>query len=230
MAVLHTTEEQFYGPGMNVSACSLRILLYIRHRALRDWTDKKAIPKSEIMKATGIEKRTVQKCLKELETKNHIKVTRSKVGNVSADNVYELSPERYGTNYIYKPEKPSFKLIYGSKGHRSNDIPQETPAPSRTPEGEPHRTPEVAPSSTPVRQPKLLKSNTNLPSKNPLKEPEERTLSENREKDENGNIDLRSPEERERDRLIGEEGKRWFDEIKLNLLKTLPRENKTNAG
>jgi predicted transcriptional regulator len=171
IAVLHSLEEQFYGPGtLSLSGSAIKILLYIRHRALRDWTKLKKIGKAEIRDATGIKERMVDYALRELEKKGHILVIRAtKTGPngkpVFLDNTYELNPAKYGDDYIYRPEKPSFKVIHGSKGHKSN--PMQEPASGSVQDPASGVVQEV----TPGNVPKHTESLENSASKNPLKEP-----------------------------------------------------------
>lgn len=174
MAVLHSLEESFYGPEMRLSGSALKILLYLRHRALRDWTKRKVIGKAEIMKATGVKARMTDYALRELERENHISVTRSRTGKVWNDNVYELNSKRYGDDYIFRPEKPSFRVIYGSKGHKSNQTLVQPLAPGVMLSTAPGVVQPLAPGDVY----NYSESLTNLPPKNPLKEPIKKTLSE----------------------------------------------------
>lgn len=165
VAVLHRLEEQFYGPDSPLDAKG-KIMLYIRHRALRDWTDRKQIGKQEIAEATGLKLSAIKDALRSLEKENHLLVTRMKVGKVWSDNIYELHPDRY-SDYIYRPEKPSFRLIYGSKGHPSNSGPRANPTP--TPRSE--NTPTLGVKNTLGNASNHSTSLMNSRSKNPLKEP-----------------------------------------------------------
>lgn len=172
VAVLHTLEEQFYGPDSPLDAKG-KVMLYIRHRALRDWTERKQISKSEILEATGLKSTALKDALRALEQKEFILVTRTKVGKVWGDNVYQLHPKKYGKDYIYRPEKPSFRVIYGSK-HKSNphlgrktdlDVGQNT-------DSEVGRKTDLGSDSN---HSELF---ANSDAKNPLKEPIKKTLSE----------------------------------------------------
>lgn len=120
LAVLHTLEEKFYGPDSPMDAKS-KILLYIRHRTLREWTKRKAIPKSEIMAATGLQKRVIEKALSQLDKTEHLLVHRSKSGKVWNDNQYELHPKRYGSDFIYRKPGQPFAVIEG--GNQGQVVP-----------------------------------------------------------------------------------------------------------
>lgn len=188
IAVLHKLEEQFYGPDSPLDDKG-RIILYLRHRALRDWSIRKQIGKSEIAKATGVCFRRVEQSLRTLEKAEYIVVTRSKTGKVWNNNIYELHPKFVGTDYVFRPEKPSFRVIYGSKGHKSNPekvihteagvIHKDEEVPTGTSVGVPIDRPRGVPTGTSVGNPlNPTESLTNSASKNPLKEPIKRTLSE----------------------------------------------------
>jgi hypothetical protein len=191
VAVLHSLEKEFYGPESPFDARA-KVMLYIRHRALRDYQTTKQIPKSEIMEATGLKPTALKDALRDLEKKKFILVTRTKVGKVWGDNIYELHPQRYGTDYVYRPEKPSFKVIYGSKGHKSNKKPKAEDI-HRTGGTYPHDEKLGRDSDLGVGRDSNLgvplntdlgegvnnsESFGNSSPKNPLKEPIKRTLSE----------------------------------------------------
>lgn len=192
MAVLHSLEEKFYGPDSPLPPLA-KVALYFRHRALRDWTKRKQIPKSEISKATGVVDSQLKRALRSLEKEKFILVTRIKVGKVWSDNVYELHPDRFGNDYVYRPEKPSFKVIYGSKGHKSNPSKDLSTAGSELSTNDKEHenlgtqstlgvgsnmTLDVGTQSTLGNDVKNSKSLENSSYKNPLKEPIKRTLSE----------------------------------------------------
>ena len=117
----HELEKKLYGPESILDA-KAKILLYIRHRALRDWTKRKRIPMSEIIASTGVERRTALRAIDALERSKDLLVTRKSKGKVKQENIYELHPEKYGTDYIHKPKSSNFHIIYGGKGHKSNKM------------------------------------------------------------------------------------------------------------
>lgn len=196
ISVLHSLEEKFYGPDSPLPAIA-KIALYLRHRSLRDWTKKKKIPKSEIIQATGVEKRCAERALKNLEKENVIQVTRSKVGKIWSDNTYELHPKRFGNDYIYRPDKPGLKLVVNklaAKNHKKNkEIPDgkvihmsdpSYPQLDLLPSDKPVGVPDFIPAGVPVAKPvgkgvKHMELLDNSVPKNPsYKEPIKRTLSE----------------------------------------------------
>lgn len=93
--LLNSVEEKCYGPGSPIGSKG-RVLLYLRHRVLRHSDLQPQIPKSDIMKATGLSKRVVERSLLSLEKTKHILILRTKVGKICQENSYELHPDRYG--------------------------------------------------------------------------------------------------------------------------------------
>jgi hypothetical protein len=231
VAVLHSLEKQFYGPESPFDA-KAKVMLYIRHRALRDFQKTKQIPKSEIMEATGLKPTALKNALRDLEKKKYLLVTRTMKGKNWSDNTYELHPDRYGKDYIYRPEKPSFKVIYGSKGHKSNKKPPSKDIPTGG-DSYPHSSDVGQNNDLGVGQNNDLgvgqnndlgsgvtgtKSLRNSRSKNPYQEPDERTLSE-----EDENNDDRNNSEDEKAKMEAMEARATIHKIVGGGFKSMPR-------
>lgn len=135
MPVLHTLEEIIYGPELNLSGNEMRVLLFIRHRYLRNANEEqiqsiglKSIGKAEIMKATGLDRDQLKKLLKSLIKKEVILYCQSKNGSEWQKNSYVLHPRFFGTNFVYNGVKKPLRCISGGKKsypHEKDSYPQE---------------------------------------------------------------------------------------------------------
>lgn len=136
MPILHSVEKNCYGPKLKMGARS-QVFYFIRHNALswahQDGVKAVPIPKKEIMEATGLDARRVERILKELEKDEVILVHRSKTGKVWNPNKYELHPNMFGNDFVYRPEKPILTVYSGGKSektypHVPSDIPVDVPS------------------------------------------------------------------------------------------------------
>jgi hypothetical protein len=115
VAVLHSLEESFYGPGSPINVKG-KILLYIRHRLLRDWeTGAKHIGKREIVKAIGANIRTVERAIDDLVKDNIVAVYHQWDEREWKENQYKLHPAYFGKDIVYNGEKKGLKYIPGGK-------------------------------------------------------------------------------------------------------------------
>lgn len=175
MALLHRLEEQFYGPETNkLSASAFKVLLYIRHRTIRDWVEEKRISRKDILEATGLNDTTVKRALRELQNQKFILTTRVQKGSQWMSNTYGLHPERYGKDILAEiRNKPTLKVIQGyKKRHSSEHMGTEVNPGVGTCD-----TPGVGTQETPHSGGNLTESLENRDGKNPLKEPMKELLS-----------------------------------------------------
>lgn len=131
MAVLHSLEEKFYGADSPLPA-KARVLLYMRHRFLRDWLedqkDFKPIGKADIIQATGIEIREAKRILKAFIEDEILLYIQEKKGKEWKKNSYRLHPSFVGNDYVYNGIKKPLRLIPGGKKsypQQSKSYPQE---------------------------------------------------------------------------------------------------------
>lgn len=123
--VYHEVESYCYSPDFPLDPTS-KVFNCIKHKVLRDEQCRKPIKKSFIIKATGLEKRQVERALKALENKDIILVHRSKTGKVWNDNEYELHPKRFGELYNWYKNNVKFRVIDG--GRLPSGSPVEVPS------------------------------------------------------------------------------------------------------
>lgn len=112
---LHSLLEKVYRSDSPLEG-KTKVFLFIQHQTIRDWETKRAISKKEISEATGvIDKRNLDKILKSLEKDEMILIHRSKTEKTWSENQYELHPKRFGTDFIYRTQKPTLKVHQGGK-------------------------------------------------------------------------------------------------------------------
>jgi predicted transcriptional regulator len=100
MAVLHRLAKVEYGPNSIINAKG-RVFLYVKHRILRNWKKEKPTGKAEIVKATGLSKKTIKRFLNELIKEGHLSARSEKVDGVWKKTFYTLGEKFYGSDYIY---------------------------------------------------------------------------------------------------------------------------------
>lgn len=130
LAVKHSLEAALYGPDAPQRVSEFQILLYVRHRCLRDRIRRKEIPASEIQAATGLSIRAVEYGLSSLSQSKHLRITKTKSGK----NLLELHPERFGENYIWDEkvihsEPQSYPHEHQSYPHEPTSYPHEENGP-----------------------------------------------------------------------------------------------------
>lgn len=160
VAVLHKLEEKFYSKEMNLSGNEMKVMIFIKHRYLRNAYELdmenfplKAIGKAEIVKATGIDKNQVKKILKKLIHKEYLLFTQIKEGATWGKNSYVLHPKFFGEDIVYNGVKKPLRYIPGGKKEPQKSYPQEEKneaetQPKKEDSGVPHGT-TVGGTSTP---------------------------------------------------------------------------------
>ena len=132
MAIYHDIEEICYGPECGMPEVA-RVLFCIRHKLLRDGLCEKGITFKFISEKTGLLKRNIIPCIKELEKKGIIIVTKHKK-EVSPgkfqylENTYSLNPQKFGNIYNWYKHNPTVRVYsknrersYSRKGLPSNE-------------------------------------------------------------------------------------------------------------
>lgn len=94
MASIHEVEETIYGPESPLDG-KTKVFLCIRHKIIRDWKRVKAIPKNEIIEATGIDRRNFDRAVKILEKSKMIISHKTKTGLLWNPTLYALHPQRF---------------------------------------------------------------------------------------------------------------------------------------
>lgn len=126
--VLHELEAVMYGPNSSIEP-KTRILLFIRHKLLRNREFIIELTKEAISNATGVAKPAVERCLAKLQKSGDIRITRRiRIKDLATKtyrtekfiddeqvarerqhnevqfltNLYELNTEKYGSEFIRK--------------------------------------------------------------------------------------------------------------------------------
>jgi hypothetical protein len=113
MAIYHDIEEICYGPESGFPEI-MRVFLCIRHKLLRDGLGQKAIGCSFIMEKTGLQKHQVIAAAKKLEKMGYIIISHDKKttarGKIQyGENLYQLSPVRFGEYYNWYKNNPTVR-------------------------------------------------------------------------------------------------------------------------
>jgi hypothetical protein len=121
VAELHRLAEAIYGPGSPLDHKG-QVFEFLKHEILRNNGNRKPIGTSDIMKATGIARRQVEKALAFLIKGEFIVSHGRKTFTQIEKNSYELHPRLFGNDYVYNGIKKPLKLIQGGK--KENNPPE----------------------------------------------------------------------------------------------------------
>jgi hypothetical protein len=124
MAQLHTLAEASYGPNGPLEPRS-RVFEFLKHAIVRNNGDRKPMGTADIMKATGISRRQVERAISFLVKGEFIIAHHRKTRNQLEKNSYELHPRIFGNDYIYNGVKKPLRFIKGGKADEKSDPPED---------------------------------------------------------------------------------------------------------